>query len=202
MTANSIYWYTWCIASNSNSEATRCASSLPQALGLGTCTVPGKCMYKFGKGISRGRPGTDVRKPNLARPRGCRFFPRFSGTRLRYNSTPSLYTDLYALSPFCFFFSAAFAFLAEGLKTDTILCMPPRYRYVQIKTTAKLKKMYIHMMPAAVSQASFLNAAKITHTEVSPNILGEHVEAGCERIAGSVLTVPTAPVGLRLHVSA
>ena len=62
--------------------------------------------------------------------------------------------------------------------------------------------MYIHMMPAAVSQASFLNAAKITHTEVSPNILGEHVEAGCERIAGSVLTVPTVPVGLRLHVSA
>ena len=50
-----------------------------------------------------------------------------------------LYTKLYALSPFCFFFSAAFAFLAEGLKKDTILCMPPRYRYVQIKTTAKLK---------------------------------------------------------------
>ena len=65
-----------------------------------------------------------------------------------------LYTKLYALSPFCFFFSAAFAFLAEGLKKDTILCMPPRYRYVQIKTTAKLKKIYIHMMPAAVSQGS------------------------------------------------
>jgi hypothetical protein len=162
-------------------------------------------MYKFGKGISRGRPGTGVRKPNLARPRGCRFFPRFSGTQLRYNSTASSnsrYTELYALSPFCFFFSAAFAFLAEGLKTDTILCIPPRYRYVHMKTTAKLKKIYIHMIPAAVSQAFFLNAAKIAHTEVSPNILGEHVEAGCERIAGSVLTVPTVPVGLRLHVTA
>lgn len=38
------------------------------------------------------------------------------------------------------------------------------------------------------------------HTEVSPDVLWEHVETGRERITGSVLAVPTGSVGLRFHV--
>ena len=60
---------------------------------------------------------------------------------LRNTITLQFYTELYASSPFCFFFFAAFSCRAEGLNTEAILRIPPRYRYVQMNTTAKLKKM-------------------------------------------------------------
>ena len=83
-------------------------------------------------------------KPNWARPRGFHGF-----TRTQEHDYATMLRRAYAASPFCCFFFAAFSFCAEGLKTEIILRMPPRYKYVQTNTTAKLKKMYAHMMPAA-----------------------------------------------------
>lgn len=175
-------------------EATRCAST-PLRAPDSRCSERHRC----GKGISRGRTRSRYDKAQaqlggslVARPRGYGF------TR---TITLQCYTEHYAASPLCCFFFAAFSFLAEGLKTETILRMPPRYRYVQKNTTAKLKKMYAHIMPA-VLLVKYHEPGKITHTEVSPDVLWEDVETGCERITGSELTVSTGPVGLRFHVPA
>lgn len=84
---------------------------------------------------------------------------------------------------------------------DLILRAPSRYSHVQTNTTAKLKKMKIHMMPSS-SLARYLETGKIVHTKVAPDILGKHVEARSECITGSVLTIPAIPVWLILHVSA
>jgi hypothetical protein len=54
----------------------------------------------------------------------------------------------YAGSPLCFFFVSFFCFRAAGLNRDLILRAPPKYSQVQMNTTAKLKKIYAHMMPA------------------------------------------------------
>ena len=130
---------------------------------------------------------------------GLTVLPELRNTITLHN-TPS--THYYAASPFfLFFFFVAFSFLVEGLKTETMWRMPPRYSHVQIKTTAKLKKMYIHMMPA-VSLANHRWTGESTHTEVSPDVPWKYVETGCKCIPGSELTKPTVPVRLRLDVSA
>lgn len=71
--------------------------------------------------------------------------------QLSTDSTPH-YSELklYAASPTCRCFCSFFCFRAAGLKNDLILRRPPRYKYVQTNTTAKLKIMY-----APVTRISF-----------------------------------------------
>lgn len=53
----------------------------------------------------------------------------------------------YTSSPFCLLSTSFFSFLSFRLTNPLILRAPPKYNHVHKKTTAKLKKMNIHMMP-------------------------------------------------------
>jgi hypothetical protein len=66
----------------------------------------------------------------------------FSRARTTLQTVPN-----YAASPLRPFFVSSFCLRAAGLNRDLILRAPPRYSQVQMKTTAKLKKIYAHMMP-------------------------------------------------------
>src|SRR5690242_19651839 len=91
----------------------------------------------------------------MARPRGFTVSPEL---RNSFCAAMLCRAQLYAASPRCFFFFAAFSFRAEGLNTEMIFCMPPTYKYVHKKTTAKLKKMNIHMIPVLMSAQSLIGA--------------------------------------------
>jgi hypothetical protein len=58
-----------------------------------------------------------------------------------------IFRIVYALSPLCLFFCSFASFRAFGLKKFLILRRPPRCKPVQMKTTAKLKKMKIQTIP-------------------------------------------------------
>lgn len=73
--------------------------------------------------------------------------PSHSRPRRLYDFSRLLLCTLQAASPLCKLFCSFFCFLAAGLKAFLILRSPPRYSQVQTKTTAKLKRMYAHMMP-------------------------------------------------------
>lgn len=88
------------------------------------------------RGVSRGIPSNSG--PTF---RTERTLQMVAGRGASYEFTRT-YTKFQAASPLCFFFFCSFfCFLAVGLTNPLILRAPPRYKYVQTKTTAKLKMM-------------------------------------------------------------
>lgn len=132
-------------------------------------------------------PATPSR-PSLARSgRGCattfpevplKQQPHTRHTTLSH--TPLLPFHPHATSPFSVLaFSrrdSFFCLRADALNLSFICRRPPRYSHVHTNTTAKLKKMYAHIMPVPMLACISIRKTQLSLTKVSPNIPWENIK--------------------------